>query len=350
MALEITAEELSQNPAWHLYDLDLQRGELRFLEARPETFRISAFLDTRIAYAGEQVFGFPLEAVAGALRQRPPPRRDLALLFHTSFCCSSLLARSLQRERRMLVLREPWVLRRLGDLKRSVQSRAQAWYPQGPALLDMALQLLGKTWEDTEAVLIKPTNVSNNLAEDILSLRPEASGLVLTSDLESFLVSNLKKTEETRRKLPALVELFDHDVRYGEQLDISLARLDFLQAVAVVWHAQRLQWQALLASSAGARLRTLDAAALLARPAETISAVAAFLGRPLSAADAAEVVAGPVWSTHAKDPFSSYDSGHRGRENRETLERHRLDIDATLRWAEPLLARRPPELTRPLVS
>jgi len=26
MALEITAEELTRNPAWHLHDLDMQRG------------------------------------------------------------------------------------------------------------------------------------------------------------------------------------------------------------------------------------------------------------------------------------------------------------------------------------
>ncbi|HEY1992479.1 MAG TPA: hypothetical protein VGH71_08450 [Gammaproteobacteria bacterium] len=349
MALELTADELSRNPAWHLYDLDVQRGEMRFLEARPETFQVSAFLDTRIAYTGEQVYGFPLDAVATALQQRPPPRRDLALLFHTSFCCSSLLARSLQRERRMLVLREPWVLRRLGDLKRGVQARRQAWYPQGPALLDMSLQLLGKTWEDSEAVLIKPTNVSNNLAEDLLSLRPDAPGLVLSSDLESFLVSNLKKTDETRQKLPTMVQLFDQDVDYGEQLGVSLAGLDFLQAVVVVWHAQRIQWQALLASSAGARLRTLDSAVLLARPAETLAAAAAFLGRPMDVAEARETAAGPVWNTHAKDPFSGYDSDRRERENRDVLERHRQDISAAQHWAEPLLAQRPPELPRPLV-
>ncbi|HSN17368.1 MAG TPA: hypothetical protein VLV87_04080 [Gammaproteobacteria bacterium] len=350
MALELTAEELSRNPAWHLYDLDVQRGEMRFLEARPETFRVSAFLDTRIAYTGDQVYGFPLDAIAGALQQHPPPRRELGLLFHTSFCCSSLLARSLQREHRTLVLREPWVLRRLGDLKRGVQARRQAWYPQGPALLDMALQLLTKTWEESEAVLIKPTNVSNNLAEDILSLRPDAMGLVLTSDLESFLISNLKKTDETRQKLPAMVQLVDQDVRYGEQLGISLADLSFLQSVVVVWHAQRMQWQTLLASSAGDRLRSLDSAELLAHPAETLTAAAAFLGRPLDVAEALDIAAGPVWNTHAKDPFSAYDSGRRDSENRDLLGQHRQEISEALRWAERLLSRRSPELGRPLMS
>lgn len=349
MALEITAEELSHNPAWHLHDLDMQRGEMRFLEARPDTFRVSAFLDNRIAYTGDQVHGFPLDAVAAALQRHPPPPRDVAFLFHTSFCCSSLLARALHRDGQMLALREPWVLRRLGDLKRGVLARGQAWYPQGPALLDLSLHLLSKTWEASEAVLIKPTNVSNDLADDLLALRPEACGVVLYSDLEGFLVSNLKKTAETQQKLPAMVELFDQDTRYGERLGIPLTGLDFLQAVVVVWHAQRIQWQALLGSPAGPRLRTLDSAVLLARPAEVLVAAADFLGRAMPDADARSVTQGTVWNSHAKDPFSTYDSSQRDAENQEIVGRHRADIAAALRWAEPLLSRRPPELGRPLM-
>jgi len=350
MALEITAEELTRNPAWHLHDLDMQRGEMRFLEVTPETFSISAFLDNRIAYTGDQVHGFPLDAIAAALQRHPPPPRRIAYLFHTSFCCSSLLARSLQREGRMLVLREPWVLRRLGDLKRGVLARQQTWYPQGPALVDMALQLLAKTWGESEAVLIKPTNVANDLADDLLTLRPDAHGLLLYSDLESFLVSNLKKTDETQQKLPLLVQLFDQDTSYAERLGIKLSGLDFPQSVVVVWHAQRMQWQALLASAAGPRLRTLDSGVMLAHPAETLGAAAAFLGRTLTAAEAVDVVAGPAWNTHAKDPFSAYDSRRRDAENRDIAERHRHEIATALRWAEPLLARRPPDLPQGLMS
>ena len=349
MALEITAEELTRNPAWHLHDLDMQRGEMRFLEATPETFLISAFLDNRIAYTGTQVHGFPLDAIAAALRRHPPPPRRVAFLFHTSFCCSSLLSRSLQREGRMLVLREPWVLRRLGDLKRGVIARGQPWYPQGPSLLEMALQLLVKTWSESESVLIKPTNVANDLAIDLLALRPEAHALLLHSDLESFLISNLKKTDETQHKLPLLAKLFDQDTSYSERLGIKLDSLDFLQSVVVVWHAQRMQLQALLASGAASRLRTLDSAVLLARPAETLSKATEFLGQMLDSGEARGIVAGPVWNTHAKDPFSTYDSSRREAENHEVATRHADEVRTALRWAEGLLSQVPPDLTQSLL-
>jgi len=322
---------------------------MRFLEATPETFRISAFLDNRIAYTGDQIHGFPIDAIATVLQRHPPPPRRIAFLFHTSFCCSSLLARSLQREGRMLSLREPWVLRRLGDLKRTVLARRQAWYPQGPALLDMAMQLLAKTWSESESVLIKPTNVANNLAGEMLTLCPSAPGLLLHSDLENFLISNLKKTAETQKKLPALVKLFADDTDYAERASVSLEHLDFLQSVVVVWHAQRMQLQVLLASDAATRLRTLDSTLLLARPVDTLCAAAGFLGCDLAADAAREIVAGPVWNTHAKDPFSAYDNGRRESENHEIATRHADAVRDALRWAEGPLSRIGPDLTHPLL-
>src|SRR5689334_3484758 len=135
MATSVSADDISRNPAWHLYDVDLQRGELHFLEVTPETFRVSAFLDTRIAFTREQMHGFSIESVASVLQQVPPRIPRTGFIFHSSFCCSSLLARSLQREGKVLVLREPWALRRLGDVKRSLAKQGQQWEPQGPQLL-----------------------------------------------------------------------------------------------------------------------------------------------------------------------------------------------------------------------
>ncbi len=344
MAIDLTADDIARNPAWHLYDLDMQRGELHFLEATPETFRVSAFLDNRIAYTGDRLHGFPLDAVASALARRPAPTHDVAFLFHSSFCCSSLLARSLQLEGRTLVLREPWVLRRIADLKRGTLARGQAWYPQGPMLLDLALTLLAKTWLPEEAVLIKPTHAANNLAADALNIRPKARGLLLHSDLESFLVSNLKKTDETKQKTPLLLRLFDQDSGYARRFGLDLDSLDYLQSLVVIWHAQMIEFQSLLGSEAGTRLRHLDSARMLQEPAHALAAAADFLGYGMGAEQARAIVAGPVWNTHAKDPFSRYDSGRRDEENRDIQARHGAELHAALAWAEPLLRESPADL------
>lgn len=350
MATSVSAEDLARNPAWHLYDIDLQRGELHFLEVTPETFRVSAFLDTRIAYTRGQMHGFPIETVASVLRKIPPRQPRTGFVFHSSFCCSSLLARSLQREGRVLALREPWVLRRLGELKRSLAAHGQKWEPQGPSLLELVLQLLGKTWHESESVLIKPTHVSNNLAADMLALHPEARGIVLHSGLEAFLVSNLKKQDETQQKMPMLARIFDMDAGYTQRFEnLSIESLGMLQQAAVVWHAQMLCFQALLASPAGSRLRALDSAGLLADPPAALQAAAAFLGDPLGGDELTGILEGPTWKTHAKNPFSDYDQAARERENREVAAKHGDQIRYVLRWIEPLLKQAPPDLPQPLL-
>ena len=350
MAANVSAEDLACNPVWHLYDVDVQRGELHFLEVTPETLRISAFLDTRIAFTRGQMHGFPIESVMSALQQVAPRVPRTGFILHSSFCCSSLLARSLQREGRTLVLREPWVLRRLGDLKRGIIKQGQKWEPQGPILLDVALHLLCKTWSSTESVIIKPTHVSNNLAAELLALRPEAKGVVLHSGLESFLISNLKKQDETQQKMPTLARIFDLDAGYAKRFEnFSVESIGMLQQAAVVWHAQMLAFQSLLAAPVGRRLRTLDSARLLADPRVAVQAAARFLGDPLPEAELTDILEGPTWKTHAKDPFSAYDRDAREQENRDIAAKHAEQIRYVMRWMEPLLKQAPPGLSQSLL-
>ncbi|HEY3646208.1 MAG TPA: hypothetical protein VGM16_12790, partial [Gammaproteobacteria bacterium] len=303
-----------------------------------------------IAFTHGKMHGFPIETVMSVLQQLQPRVPRTGFIFHSSFCCSSLLARSLQRDGRVLALREPLALRRLGDVKRSLAAHGQQWEPQGPLLLDVVLQLLSKTWNESEAVLIKPTHVANNLAADMLALRREAHGIVLHSDLEAFLVSNLKKQDDTQQKMPMLARIFDADTGYTRRFDnTSIESLGMLQQAAVIWHAQRLAFQALLASPAGARLRTLDSAQLLADPAAALQAAAGFLGEPLAAEELTGILEGPTWKTHAKDPFSDYDRATREQENRDIAAKHSDQIRYVQRWLEPLLKQAPPELSQPLL-
>lgn len=353
MVATVTPDDISRNPAWHLYDLDMGRGELHFLEATPETFAISPFLDSRIAYVKTELHSFSVDTVIEALQHSPPRPVNMNFLLHSSFCCSSLLARSLAHEGRVLALREPWILRRLADMRRELEARGETWGTRGAALVDMALTLLGKTWKDSESVLIKPTNVANNLARDMLAARPHARALLLYSDLESFLVSNLKKTDETKQKIPVLARLFGREAGYPELFpDVELAKLGYLQAVVVTWHAQMLAFRKLLESGDAARLASLDSAMLLARPEESLAAVTGFFQYLLDEGEMARIIDGPIWKTHSKDPFSAYDQATRERENREVSEHHAADIRAALHWAEPLLIRQPvgPVLPRTLVS
>ena len=110
-----------QDASWFPVDLDVPARAFRFLKLAPSVLEDSVFLDTRIGAPLEQAVAVP----AGALGASPAGAVP-AFLFHTSFCCSTLLARTLHIAPRVVALKEPLVLRRLADARhRPLPARGQ---------------------------------------------------------------------------------------------------------------------------------------------------------------------------------------------------------------------------------
>jgi hypothetical protein len=55
------------------------------------------------------------------------------------------------------------------------------------------LRLLERPFEANEAVIVKPTNFANRIAETALLLRPQSKAILLYSDVESFSQSLLMR-------------------------------------------------------------------------------------------------------------------------------------------------------------
>ena len=229
---------------WFPVDLHVPERWFGFARIAPEVVARSSFLDTRIEATLGDLDAVPVD------RLPPLPSPDaVGWLFHTSFCGSTLLARLLHGGA-CTVLREPLVLRRLGDARRS------AWAVDG--LLEPAVRLLGRPWVPGGRVIVKPTHAALNVAGDLLDAASASRGVVLTSSLDDFLVSNIKKTPETHAKVPELAERALNASSFGTRLPAAaLAAPDLVAAVALHWAAQREICAELLAR-AGGRLRTLD--------------------------------------------------------------------------------------------
>jgi len=92
--------------------------------------------------------------------------------------------------------------------------------------------------------VIKVTNIANNLVEDVLQHLPGHKILYLYSDLESFLVSNLKKAPETQKKMPALAAAFLADGNFCETLPAVQQRKTpaFFTGLRIDLAAQSLQF------------------------------------------------------------------------------------------------------------
>lgn len=95
---------------WFPVDVHVPRGEIGFLNLDEDLITGSAFLDNRMAAPWQTPIWYAARNLPTTVLKATP-----ALLFHTSFCCSTLLARLLQTTPQVVSLREPLVLRRLAD-------------------------------------------------------------------------------------------------------------------------------------------------------------------------------------------------------------------------------------------
>ncbi|MGH8272086.1 MAG: hypothetical protein ACRESG_07150 [Gammaproteobacteria bacterium] len=295
------------DPAWWqtaqawLYAWDFAADRAHFLRVDRDLLAQSSFLDQRIATDTAN----PDEVPIGELLAEPVPGTSstpTGFIFHTAFCCSTLLARSLDLPGRSLVLREPATLLQLADLKRGLTTSTHS----ESTLLPLTLDFLARPFAPDERVIVKPTNVVNNLAADILALRPAARALVLYDELEPFLLAVLKRPRESKRGIEQfLTRLLADPSGRAWAAEHALPK-SLAERAALVWALQILALRALLAGAHADRIRLLAAPELLADPAAALTASAAWLGLELPREEAAAIAAGPLWTRHAKHPALPY--------------------------------------------
>ena len=270
----------------HRYDPGHDAFHFR-LTPRAGHDRATFLTDEYLGAAGEPVVIRREDALAVGL-----PSAPLHFLFHSAFCCSTLLARAFDLPGVAMGLKEPMIVNDLVGWKHRGGKG-----PEVARALDAGLTLLARPFAPGEAVVVKPSNIGNALIPAVLAMRPTSHALLLYAPLETFLGSVARKGMIGRLWVRDLLvkQLRDGLVDLGFGPEDYLGQTD-LQAAAVGWLAQ----QALFARTVavhGDRVRTLDSETLVARPAETMAALAELFGLAL---DAKAVAAGPAFRSHSK--------------------------------------------------
>lgn len=257
-----------------------------------------------------------------------PATGPIHFIFHSAYCCSTLLARAFDVPGVAMGLKEPVFLNDLVGWK----ARGGAPADLGRAL-DAGLTLFARPFAPGEAIVVKPSNLANNLASAMLTLRPAAAALLLHAPLRTFLGSVARKGMWGRLWVRELLvkQLKDGLVWPGMTIDDYLGQTD-LQVAASGWLAQHALFTRLAARFPD-RVRTLDSRALMAEPAAAMAALAVLFGLDL---DVPTVVAGPAFATHSKDG-SAFDAAARETEL-ATADVHADEIDKVAIWAEAVAA------------
>jgi hypothetical protein len=250
------------------------------------------------------------------------PRIDpVHFIFHSAYCCSTLLAQVLDRAGLASTLKEPLILNDLVGWRHRGGNPAQV-----ADRLDSALTLLSRAFVPGEAVIVKPSNVVNALAPTMMTLRPEAHAVLLYAPLRVFLTSIARKGMWGRLWVRELLakQLADGMVDLGFAPE-DYFRLTDLQVAAVGWIAQ--------ADLFAGRVRSLQSETLLATPRPALAALCTLFGLADDPATIDALAASEAFGRNAKDG-KAYRAADRTREQIDGAAFHAEEIDKVLVWAE----------------
>lgn len=328
-AQDANVAEIVRDPSWFVTDYDAAREALSFVRADRATFAAQPFLDRRWKRDALASRIVPLEAVAEALPQDACPPA-LNFIWHTSFCCSTLLADLLDLPGRNLSYREPMALVSVADAKRASGFGGP---PVPPRLLEAVLFFLART-PTGEQCLVKPSNFANTLIEDVARKTPGRM-LFLFADLESFLISVEKGGDGLGKYVR---RLFGNLARDGGGAPLpwpvhEILHMSDLEIAAVCWHLQMAQFERSAKALGQGRTATLDCADLLANPSSALAHVASFFRLGFSEQDIANVVAGPALRRHAKQPAHAFDAAQRQRQAEDVRRRLGRDLPRIVEWS-----------------
>ncbi len=324
LAMSVAASFALENPCFYAHRFVESEDSFRFLALDREEHRAFPFLTDE--YIGQKpvIRDVPTQICLAELGQG-----QISFLFHSAFCGSTMLTRALDRPGLAMGISEPLTVNDIvGFRRRGADPRAVA------RMADATLRLLARPFADGEAVIVKPSNIINPLAELLMALRPSAKVVFLYAQLETFLISVARKGLHCRLWVRELLEGY---LREGF-VDLGFAPEDYfrqsdLQIAAVGWLAQQAHFARLAEKWGKGRFASLDADRMTGNPAAAITSVLAHYELAASPKDVETIVSGPAFAQHSKSG-AAFSGEQRAREYAEARAAYGAEIDMVLVWAK----------------
>ena len=315
----------AEDPSWFADGFDPKDRMVSFVHLDRARLSDTPFLDQRLKRDGAEQTMLSFDALASALPSLP----RLNFIWHTSFCCSTLLAHALDTPGKNLSLREPGITMTLASAKRA------GWFaPEhlGDQLPSLVFRLLARRFSESEQILVKPTNTVNTLIEDAARLTT-GKMLFLYSGIREFLLSIAKKKLDGYIFARKTFAIFANDGDpLGKLPPQQLFEMSDLQIAALVWQMQIGHFGRMMAAL-GARAASLDCANFLADPKRTLTNLDRFFDLGLGIDHIEAVVNGPMFSRNAKNVSEDYDSDARAQENNAIADMIGTDLERVVQWS-----------------
>ncbi len=334
---QITPSALLFDPEYYIFDFMPEKDLTRFLAVDESNLALAPFVDIRFEPLAQGRFSMSTKELLALEGTHNIQRPETVFIFHHAFVCSTLLARCLNQIDAFFSLKEPWILRRLSDFKRTQGRKIPR--NQWRRMFTCYVNLLAKNYHGGRTPVIKVTNVANNLITDVRKYLPTRKILYLYSDLDSFLVSNLKKPHDTQIKMPGLANAFLSDGNFAQRFPhfSDVKKLSFLQVCTLIWLINLYNFQRSTAKFDPAQIRTLKMEDFLADMAGSLHSLSRFFGHKVSPSEIKKMLAPEVTQTDAKHQHVSYGRHTKEAEHVQVLNKYSVEIEKVQRWITPLI-------------
>lgn len=281
---------LSLDPNWIPHRIDVQSGEAQFLRLPTHAFSGARFLADYTPETALDSVTVSLDDLASMQPETGP----LHFIFHTAFCRSTLLVRTMNIDGVVTGMSEPGIIA-------SLASAGDA----GTRFIEPCLKLLARAWKSSnggvQTVFVKPTNHANRLIPALMQAVPDAKAVMLSNSLPAFLQSVNQKGLMGRRWARNLYI----EVQSYAPLDLGIEPrenflLSDLQVAGLAWLLQRRWFEANLSGPSGARFRSLDSDRFNEDRSGSLRAIARFTGLEITSAQVEGAANSQIFQSHAK--------------------------------------------------
>jgi len=311
MNLSMTLSEvLAASPSLFPLILDPAGNLIQVVNLSEIDYQAASFLDGRLLAGGMRNAVIPWTELQCAAQGLP---KRCNFLFHISHAGSTLLSRLLGSHPACFSIREPAILRLLG----------QGEYRDR---LDTFLGLWSRTFHPGQTALIKATSIVSEIAITLLSAVPDSRALLMYVPLETFLPALLDGamsdiTSHAHARLQRLQ-------RKGFLSGLALSNLSPGESVAMSWLSEMVSLDE-VSKKFPDRTRWLDFDQFLIQPDVHLRDSFAHFGIQ---ADVAPLISGPIMQRYAKKPEVKYDTSFRSNLLTASREKFRDEISRGLHW------------------
>tara|TARA_R110002033_G_scaffold29586_5_gene66185 strand:- start:1553 stop:2587 length:1035 start_codon:yes stop_codon:yes gene_type:complete len=323
--------EIVNDPLRLVHRYDETNDQFRYVTVPRALHRQSAFLT-------DEHFPDNIETVALQREDTLPycrPRSPLHFIFHSGYCCSTMLARAFDIEGIAMGLKEPVIL---NDM---IGWRRRGGHPPKIAeVLDQSMNWLSKPLVEGESVIVKPSNIVNSLAIAILAMRPEARALLIHAPLKTYLQSIAKKDLSGRLWVRTLLigQIKDQMIGQFGMSQEEILQLTDLQVAALTWLAQQAQFSTIIERVGSERVKSLNSEIFLANRQGAMRNLFELFQLNVNEAKLQEVLEGPAFTRHSK-LNQEFDSASREQEHTSAATIHADEIEKVAHWADILADR-----------